>query len=286
METNEIILTIVKEKGPILPVQVSKEISDNILITSARLSELLTQKKIKISFLKVGGSPLYYFSGQEIKLQNFVDNLQVVEKKAYDLLSQKKVLKDLDQEPAVRVALRQIKDFAILLQVNFENKIELFWRWYMINNGEAEPIIKSILSKKNPLVEKIVQNQQQTKEIIHDPRKVPPKKISKINGNDLFSKNITYFFDKYKINVKEKSADSKKSEFNFIVGLQTPIGEITYFCKAKNKKRISDLDLSSAAILAQSKNLPLLFLTDGDLTKKAEKMLNLELKNITFRKIQ
>ena len=126
MEINERILSIVKEKGPILPVQASNEINENILMTSARLSELLTAKHIKISNLKVGSSPLYYFPGQEHKLQNFTDNLNGMEKRAYDLLLQNKILKDYDQEPAIRVALREIKDFAVPLQVNYENKTEIF----------------------------------------------------------------------------------------------------------------------------------------------------------------
>ena len=127
MEINERILAFVKEKGPVLPVQVSKEINDSILMTSARLSELLSSKHIKISYVKVGSSPLYYFQGQESKLQNFTDNLHEKEKKAYELLRQNKVLKDSVQDPVIRVALRQIKDFAVPLQVSYENKTEIFW---------------------------------------------------------------------------------------------------------------------------------------------------------------
>ena len=54
METNERILDLIKEKGPLLPVQVSKEINDNILMTSARLSELLSAKQIRISNINLG----------------------------------------------------------------------------------------------------------------------------------------------------------------------------------------------------------------------------------------
>ena len=126
MDTNETILAIVREKGPILPVHVSKEINDNILMTSARLSELLTAKQIKISNLKVGGSPLYYFSGQEGKLQNFVDNLGYLEKKAYSLLENNHVLKYCAQEPAVRVYLRHIKYCTITLQVNYQKQTDIF----------------------------------------------------------------------------------------------------------------------------------------------------------------
>ena len=67
MDKNQAILEIISRKGPVIPVQVSKEINDNVLMASARLSELLSSKKVKISSLKVGGSPLYYLPGQEEK---------------------------------------------------------------------------------------------------------------------------------------------------------------------------------------------------------------------------
>jgi|TARA_B100001971_G_scaffold214815_1_gene254548 hypothetical protein len=329
MDTNEKILTIIKEKGPILPVKVSKEINDNILMTSARLSELLTAKQIKISNLKVGGSPLYYFSGQENKLQNFVDNLNGTEKKAYELLGQNKILRDFGQEPAIRVALRQIKDFAVPLQVNYENKIEIFWKWYLTDNKEAEILIKNKLSIKRETIprktiekpaekttqEKLLEERKQEikklsnedkngsemsetqgvsehtqKSKISDELKTPQKdaaikKPRKAIDKNIFLKTTHDFFNRSKINIIEKYDTKKGSETDFIIGLQTTIGNIKYFCKSKNKKKISDSDLSTAVIQAQSKNLPLLFLTNGDLTKKAQEMLNKEFKNITIKKI-
>ena len=294
METNERILSLVREKGPILPVQASKEINENILMTSARLSELLTSKQIKISNLKIGGSPLYYSQGQEHKLQNFTDNLNGVERKAYNLLSQNKILKDSEQEPAIRVALRQIKDFAVPLQVNYKNKIEIFWKWYLVDNKEMELLIKNRLSeKKEATSEKKLQKQQERisqeklldapQEEIHKKEEI--KKIKKTIDKDLFLKNIHNFFNKSRINIIEKYDIKGNTEIDFLIGIQTLIGNLKYFCKSKNKKKISDADLSSAVIQSQSKNLPLLFLTNGILTKKAQEMLNNEFKNITFKRI-
>jgi len=293
METNERILFLLKERGPILPVQASKEINENILMTSARLSELLTSKRIKISNLKIGGSPLYYLSGQEHKLQNFTENLNGVEKKAYDMLYQNKILKDYEQEPAIRVALRQIKDFAIPLQVNYENKIEIFWKWYLIDNKEMELLIKSKLSeKKKEISDKKLQNRQEitTQErLLEGPKeeaqkKEATKKIRKTIDKGLFLRDVNNFFGKNKINIDNQDI-KKSSEIDFIIKIQTTLGDLKYFCKAKNKKRVSDADLSSALIQAQSKNLPLLFLTNGILTKNSQEMMGKEFKNITLKKI-
>ncbi|MBI2655532.1 hypothetical protein HYX06_03865, partial [Candidatus Woesearchaeota archaeon] len=54
MELREKIVDIVKSKGPVLPVQISKEIGTNILMASAHLAELTASKRLKISNVKVG----------------------------------------------------------------------------------------------------------------------------------------------------------------------------------------------------------------------------------------
>ena len=71
MDVREKIIAFVKIRGPVLPVQVSKEVKLDILMSSAYLSELVSNKKLKISYLKIGGSPLYYAQGHEASLQNF-----------------------------------------------------------------------------------------------------------------------------------------------------------------------------------------------------------------------
>ena len=79
MEINEIhkkITDFLKSKGPGLPIQIAKEINQSSLFVSAYLSELADEKTIKISHLKVGGSPLYFLPGQEQLLEKFHKFLQ------------------------------------------------------------------------------------------------------------------------------------------------------------------------------------------------------------------
>ena len=59
------ILNFLKVTGPTLPAKVAKNINTNILLASAHLSDLSSQGKVKISKLKIGGSPLYFLPGQE-----------------------------------------------------------------------------------------------------------------------------------------------------------------------------------------------------------------------------
>lgn len=301
MNPSETILAFIKAKGPVIPVQVSKEIKDSILMASARLSELLSAKKIKISSLKVGGSPLYYLSGQEEMLQGFAGNLSHMEKKAYDLLSQSKVLQDSAQEPAVRVALRQVKDFAVPLNVTYNDKKEVFWKWYLFGNNEAESMIKEALSKA-PAHKQIIEEQVLVPPTAYTEKKAIDEKPTSIESQKTLlkkeaikkpkqpedkghEKQVINFFTGNKISVIESAKPKKSSELDFIVDLLTSIGSIRYFCKYRGKKSVNEADLSSALVQAQSKNLPLLFLSNGVLTKKAQEMLNKELKNIIFKKV-
>ena len=91
MDKKEIILGIMKEKGPIIPSQVYKEIETDMLMASAILSELSLNKLVKISHVKIGGSPLYYLQGQERYLEKYIDKLHEKEERAVRLLKQKKV---------------------------------------------------------------------------------------------------------------------------------------------------------------------------------------------------
>ena len=104
-------------------------------------------------------------------------------------------------------------------------------------------------------------------------------------AKDLFLKEVHNFFNRNKINIIETNTIKKNTEIDFIVELQTTIGNVRYFCKTKNKKKINEGDLSSALLNAQSKSLPLLFLTTGKISKKTKEQLNTDFKNIVYREI-
>jgi len=157
----EKILETIRMQGPVLPAKIAKILNTNILLASAQLSELVDSKKIHYSHTKVGGSPVYYLKGQEPRLQELYTNLNDKEKQAYDELKSKKVLKDLNLSPLMRVALRSIKDFAVPINVNHDNKTELFWKWYLLSNEEAAKLIKTSYETQQQTKENIEQKQQQ-----------------------------------------------------------------------------------------------------------------------------
>src|SRR3989338_8798526 len=139
-------LTTLSTRGPSLPIHLAKATSLEPLFASAFLAELLADRKVKTTNLKIGSSYLYYLPGQEQMLDQFSQHLNSREKEAFELLKQNKLLEDSTQTPVVRVALRAIKDFAIPMQISTEaNEQKLFWRYFTLTEQEAE-----LLTKKKP----------------------------------------------------------------------------------------------------------------------------------------
>ncbi len=296
-ETNENILQYIGTKGPVLPADIAQHINSNILMASAHLSELSSNGKLKISNIKVGGSPIYFIPGQESQLQKFADNLHEKEKKAYDMLLQRKVLRDKDLDPVIRVALRAIKDYAVPLQVNFQGVSEIFWRWYLSTNKEAEELIKPLLkvTKRENVAEKNVQPEMQRKidsspsvgkdvqKEVEQPIKKAVKKKPRIDEN-LFLDRVSSYFSKNSIDILSKEV-IRKTEIDFIVQVPSAVGTLEYYCKAKNKKKINDTDLASAFAQGQLRKLPVLLVTGGELTKRAKEMLQKDFKGMGIKQI-
>jgi len=137
----EAIMSVLRMKGPSLPIHVAREIKVAPLFVSAFLSELKAENKIRLSEMRVGSSPIYYIVGQEEKLENYVQYLNSREREAFHLLKEKSILMDDEQTPVVRVALRAIRDFAKGVRVRVNGESKLVWRHFMIGEDNVEEFI-------------------------------------------------------------------------------------------------------------------------------------------------
>ena len=307
------VLRIVKAKGPVIPTDVSKEMGVTTILASAMLSELVSGHQLRISSLKMGGTPFYYAPGQEEKLQNYTKYLHEQEKKAYDVLKSKLVLRDRNLEPVVRVALRQIKDFAVPLNVRNKEDVETFWKWYLASNEDAEPLIRKILGVEEKPAEEAPSEKVESAEAEKDakpsetekPPEPPPQKDSREKAREQkksatekpaaektakkpqgdFLGKVTGYFSSNGIEVLESFPDKRKREAEFVIKVPSSVGTVKHFCKAKDKKNCNDGDLSTAYVQGQAKNLPVLFLTTGKLTKRAEEMLSREFSDMNFKRL-
>ncbi|MBI2128679.1 hypothetical protein HYU07_00420 [Candidatus Woesearchaeota archaeon] len=316
-DTPDKVLQIVRMRGPLLPIVISKEINSNTLFAAAILSDLAGRKLIKISSIKVGGSPLYYAPGQEYKLQNYYNQLNDKEKIAYDMLKDKKVLDEAILEPVIRVSLKLMKDFAVPVAVNEGEAQKVFWKWYLTPQNEADELIKNILNpaREKPEI-KIVKEEKSAEE--HDleqkrgaveekARKIDleMKKLEEMKRKDVIQRKLEAeklkepeketkdeFFEKIKKYCAEKKIEileykiiKKKLELDLVIRVPSAVGTLEYYCKARDKKNISEADLSTAFIQGQVKKLPVLILATGDLNKKASLMLQNEFKGMNVKKL-
>jgi len=291
-EFKQKILEVLKNKGPSLPILVSKEINLSSLFTSAILSEMISSKMIKVSSMKIGSSPLYLIQGQEIQLENFINHLNFREKEAFGILKKEQVLDDEKLDPVMRVAIRAIKDFAIPLKVNNEGKEKIFWKIHSLDKSLAVEKIKSYLypektkEKKPEKKEKIKKPKQEkvkeeVKEVKKEAKPIKEEKVFKPEKTETdFVKRIYDYLKNIKAIIIEETEKNKKSLL-FKIEVKTEFGKVSMLLIAKDKKSVSEADIVLAGHKTQTEKASVLFLSTGDLNKKA--LLALEhFKNLVF----
>jgi hypothetical protein len=288
------VLQLVKMRGPLIPNDLRQQLKlgDTILL-GAMLSELASKSLVKISSVKIGGSPFYYDPANPAALEKVAGHLNEKDKRTYDLLKEKKVLRDDEHEALIRVSLRNIKDYALPLTVGGA----LYWRYYLVPESEAQLLIKrgaapplptppatekqAVLAEKEaaPAVPSATPPQPRATK-----RRKEPAQPGEPKPSDSFAKAAHAFFQENNIKVLDQRL-IKKGEIDFIIELPTPVGSVTYFCKAKAKKSTSDGDLASAKLQGAAKNLPTIYLTNGELSKRAKEMLEKELKGLVVKRV-
>jgi len=315
------IIEIIRRKGPSLPSDVHKELGINLLFASAVLGEIVSSGKLKVTNLKRGSSPYYFLDEQKEQLQYLAQYLDEKDKAVFNLLKEKRILKDSELTPLMRASLRMnLKDFAVQLNVNVDGQVQIFWKWYLLPNQEAEQkikislgIIKEEVKKeapqeikreipkeikkeeiKKPIKKKVEHKKEQIKEEIpqeqpkHEEQQTIVAQKTKIPQDIVtsFLEQITkYFADNHIIVHNKEVMNRQKTEFDFIIEMPSPVGNLKYYCKARDKKKITDGDIASAMLQGQQKRLPTLVLINGEMTKKTKEMLNNELKGVAVYKI-
>ncbi len=316
-QTKERILRFLRTHGPSLPVHISKEINQSILFTSAFLSELLSEKRLKMSNMRVGSSPIYFLPGQEPQLEKYSDNIRGKEKEALLLLKEKQFLNDEAQHPAIRVALRSIKDFAIPFQKNNH----LFWRYFIIPEAEFE---KEEETEKEPPTDKSESEKRSDSSLLHSGEAGRGERLRGSENPQISSENkgeLNVFDNsgktekkvkKEKLKAKKKTAKKKSPPktnekfFNrvkeFLKEKQIEIVEIEgieknelifrvekdqkeQFLFAYNKKQIKEDELVRANKRAAEANMKYTILCLGEQTRKLSNFID-AVKNLeTIEKI-
>ena len=256
------IVEIIRQRGPSLPIHVTKEAELSILFASAILSEMVSNKMLNVSNLKVGSSPLYYIPGQEEMLDNFYTYLPSKEKDSFLLLKKHRILEDDKLQPALRVAMRGIRDFAVLLSMKTETGEKIFWRFHSFPKEEAIKTIETTLAREKTGRKKEIPAGQIEAAV------PPAQKISIKKPEEGFAKKVYSFLDKEKIKIiAEEEVKGRSVVLRALVN--SSIGAIEMLVIAKDKKSITENDVRILLSHSQARRLPILFLCDGKPSKKA-----------------
>jgi len=297
-EKKEKIIEYIKKNGPSLPGSISNSVGMPVLFTSAILSEMTHEEKLRMTHLKIGGSPLYLLQEQEALLDNFIKYLEKKEQEALALLKKEQVLEDEAIEPSFSVALRNIKDFAIMIKISTESGDKIFWRDHLLSKEEAEEKIRAILARKPKIKKETKEIKKEGEKVeikkeekaIEEPKEIKPAKIEKEKRTskkkskiDFFEKARNYFESNNLTIVKEINED----DIIAIVSSPTTLGNLNFLAILKNKKKLNEADITLALHEGQKQKLPILLLTPGSITKKAEKYVEenkgyIVIKNIKF----
>ena len=287
LQIKEKIVETIRQRGPELPVRIASLIGQNNLFTSAFMSELAGEQRIKISNMKVGSSPLYYISGQEEQLQKYTEHLNHKEKETFKLLKEKEILQDSEQEPAIRIALRSIKDFAVQINIRDKGEEKIFWKLHTIPNEKAKEIIEQMLSPIKQNIQEIKQekieqipevNLENKQEKIIEKETVQemplaintslkkPTKIKEINSD--FIKKVRENMQKMQYEIINEYL-IKKKELSGKLKIKTTFGDQELYFIAKDKKKITLDDLVNTLQKAQADKMPAIILSTGEIDKKA-----------------
>jgi hypothetical protein len=267
------------------------------------LSELAHNGKVAISNVKRGASPFYYDPNNPASLEKVAQFLGEKDERTYQKLKKEKILRADAVDPLTRVGLSQIKDYAKPVYAQQAGEQILFYRYFLISQEEALQMIKEKLEgRPKPAQKPVAAPKPAAKPKVAKPsvrpqpparakpvRKVAPAQrtlteSTKITTDDEFLKRVLRYCRNKKITVKEHEVVRKRQEVDLVVVMQTSVGKATYFVKAKSKKKSNDGDVASALLAGQRKQLPAIYLTTGEVTKKAKEMP--ELKAVIIKEIK
>ncbi len=309
-QTKERILSVLRANGPSFPAKISRETGVSPLFTAAILSEMVAEKRLTVSAMKVGSSPIYILPGQEAQLEHFSSYLNHKEREAFDLIKTGQVLDDEAQDPAIRVALRKLKDFAHPVVVRNDDQEKLFWKYFLATDETVRSKVETVLDippMKAPQkvhVEPIEEREKMTvprskKEspdqtvtealipevaTAPEPIKAAPKAQKSKKESQFALKLKDYLLGKEIELLQELLV--KPREFAGKVRIDTPFGKQEFYLIAKDKKKITEDELIIAVQRAQAEKMPALIMAPGEPDKLAAQYLKEWRNLIKFEKVK
>ncbi len=288
--TKDNLLRYVREKKYVTPTNVAENFDTSTTIASAALSEIAKEKTISITYFKLSSSPYYYDPRQsECLIEIGEKHFSSYDKEIFTMLKNSQVVNDSSLSIQLRLAVERIKDFAIPLEINFEDSVLKFWVWYLRDISETKKQILEVLNPVKKTEEKKSENKQPTKapitREIKEQVRVEKEEVivnpfennsnhSNESKSELFIEN---YFKKNYLKVENKNKEEKTIEYNvsLTVNKLKILFDSIYFLK-----KPTDADILKFYMSSQKPKIIFIENAPKKIYKLAESLDNLEIVNI------
>jgi hypothetical protein len=301
--TPELVTEIFRKSGPLLPVELAKRLGVDSFIAKAFLSQMVEANQVRITQERVGNEFLYFIPGQEssanAKLQTFPKNkIEVTPatyapapsatpaQSKYSQLEQNKTLLGKQEQFMQRlqdIESREVRDKRMntVLPITVEDVRSLFVEKPVAVGGEIlsklkskvpADIVESGIEELEDDIEEIPRAKLLQRDLLEKPSKKSTAKTKtkeNIDGGNCVIQAIGYLTG-IGGNIISKEMIRKGKDAEIIVELDSAVGPMKMLAVIRDKKTINDADLNVAYNAGLDKKMPVLFLTRGKLTKKAE----------------
>jgi hypothetical protein len=269
--------------GPVLPVEVASKLGVDSFLANAYLSQLVEAGKIRQSTERVGNSFVYFLAGQEAQASSRVSNLlqggkktarmyassvpagpeveqkrQAFTQRLAEIEAKEQIRKPAPQQPLLQIAQQKPQAVSETQKQEFLNTLK--------------PAIESQLKQQ---IQPQVAPAQLNLPKIPSPQEVFAAVGQKIKSTifmedgRVVEKALGFLIDAG-AEIIGKELRKKGREADILAIVPTPIGPIKFFVMARDKRTVSEAELSLAFTAGQHKKLPVIYVTNGKLTKSAQ----------------
>jgi len=286
-EKDEKIMALVRTSGPILPINVAKELGVETYLAGAMLSSLVKGNHIKISHRRVGSSPLYFMEGQETRVrERLFKELNELETKTLERLRTLKVAFEEELYPQERFLLKELKDFVTPLTVKSGDKDVSCWKHYSVNDTELNELIEKKLvppkveqpePKIEPELPKVeepkieVKPEQLPLQMVEKPK--PVKRVTREIKASAFESKVLDFFISHKIDVGERKP-LKKGETTYAITEHSHFGTRQFLASINDKKALNEQDISRFYVECQNNKMPGMIFVSKEPSAKTKEYLS------------
>lgn len=244
------VLAIVKKEGAVLPVQVASKLGIDSLLASAYLTELVENGLLKRTTQRLGTSYIFYLPNHEKKAKEIFE-------RASKQIKTVKIYASGERRVTPELLKKQQEIIRMVQRVEAQKQ----------KPSPSQPQKSSV-----PLAQPSAIKQPEFRQPHPIPSKteVEHKVFEPVKEN--FLDRAMDFLRSTNCEILEE-VSRKKKEVELIVAAPSHFGKMRVFVKVKDKKTISESDLSLVHSKALSRGLQAVLITNGKLSKSAKDFL-------------